>query len=170
MILAARQGSQQNFGAVIASPQWRTYVALTTTATSMPQGPQREQLLATLRQADEGFLTRMATFYKAISARLGVRLRPEFNEDYQTLAAVGASVVEGLAIRHMIAPDLTDRSFDSTVFSAYGPGEWSLASLGFTAVLNAMVELDPDFVPPQVASKDTKARPAKRSADEPKDG
>jgi len=148
LVLASRLGSQQNFDAVTASGEWRMYVTLTAAVVSMADTPTKAQLTEAMKQADHGFLSRMAEFYTAISARIGFRLRPEFGDDFRLLAAVGASVVEGLGIRQLVSPELVERKFDRTIFSEYGEGEWSLPSLGFTAVLMTMIEMDPDFVPP----------------------
>ncbi len=152
VVLASRLGSEQNFQAVTESPEWRTYVILTSTLVSMPPGRTREALTAKMKKADEGFLDRMAHFYSEVSQRIGFRLRPEFGGDFRVLAALGASVVEGLGIRHLVTPELVTRKYDNTYFSNYGDGEWTLASLGFTAVLMTMIELDPDFVPPAAES------------------
>jgi AcrR family transcriptional regulator len=147
VVKAARIGAEQNFQAVTASGQWRTYVVLTSTLVSMPEGETRDKLTQQMKEADDRFLERMATFYKEISARVGIRLRPEFGGDFKVLAALGASAVEGLGIRNLLTPELLGRTYESSYFAPYGEGRWSLASLGFTAILMTLVELDPAFDP-----------------------
>lgn len=153
VVLAARLGSEQNFATVTSSSKWRTYIALTSTLVSMPEGPVRKALTVKMQEADETFLQRMGDFYEDISKRVGIRLRPEFDGDYRALAALGASVVEGLGIRRILDSPTVERTYKDTIFSSLDDAEWTLPSLGFASVLMAMVELDPDFVPPAASKR-----------------
>lgn len=138
---AVRRAALKNFETVTRSPQWHTYVTLTATVISLPS-PDRTRVLAALQSAEATFIGKMAEFYENMSVILGFKLRAPF-ESFHILAAVGAAVVEGLSLRQIIAPDLVERHF-------YLPGpegdeDWSLPALGFMAILDSMIELDPEY-------------------------
>jgi len=147
MLDACRLGAEQNLRSLIASSHWRTYIALNATVMSMPEGGTRSTLAEALRTAEQEFLGRMASFYEALSRALGIRLRAEFGNDFRVPAAAGAAVVEGLGLRNSINPDMVERRFER--FSAVDEtlGDWSLAAIGFTAILTSMIEADPDWDP-----------------------
>ncbi len=147
MLEASRLGAEQNFKSLISSSHWRTYIALSATVMSMPDGEMKSKLADALRAAEQEFLERMASFYDVLSRALGIRLRAEFGTDFRVLAASGAAVIEGLGLRNSINPGMVKRRFDR--FSAVDPTprDWSLAAIGFTAILASMVEADPDWDP-----------------------
>jgi hypothetical protein len=62
---------------------------------------------------------------------------------YETLAAVGASVVEGLALRQVLVPEVVNKPI--IIEGPDGPEEWHLAALGFFGVLEQSIEPDPDY-------------------------
>lgn len=138
-----RRGAEQNFKAVVASAQWRTYVAITATLLAWPEDNQvRQRVQRSLGAAESKFINMMATFYEDMSIILGFRLREPYTT-YTTLAATGAAVVEGLGLRQMIAPEAVNTTF--TLPGPEGPEEWTLPALGFMAILDEIVEPDPDY-------------------------
>ena len=145
LLEAARLGAKRNFEALAELPQWRTYVAITATVTSLPDGEFRSRLIAKLQESEARFLDTMADFYAKMAAVLGYKLRPGFNEDFRLLAAIGAAVVEGLSLRQMIAPEIASRTLWIGPFSASEESDWTIAAFGFTAIVDAMIEEDPNF-------------------------
>ncbi len=143
LVEAVRQAARQNYYAVIASAQWRTYVALTATVLSMSlEGGGREKVLAALQAAEQVFLGRMARFYEDMAIILGLQLRSHV-ESYETVAAAGASVVEGLGLRQLLTSSVVNRPL------MWGDQpedvkEWHMAALGFLGVFDKLVEPVPE--------------------------
>ncbi|TPG14047.1 TetR/AcrR family transcriptional regulator [Pedococcus bigeumensis] len=137
-----RRAANQNFSALVASAQWRTYVALTATILSMPDEDRRTRVRDSLQQAEAVFIQHMAVFYEGMSAILGYRLR-EPDLGFERLAAVGAAVVEGLGLRQLISAATVDAPL--ILEGPNGPEEWSLAAYGFFGVINQMIEPDPGY-------------------------
>lgn len=156
---AVRQAARQNFLAVVDSTQWHTYVTLTATAMSLPDEAQ-ERVRASLHAAESVFVSRMSNFYEDMSVVLGFTLKKPIHS-FETLAAVGASVVEGLGLRHVLMPALVDKVI--TLEGPEGPEDWHLAALGFLGVLEQVIELDPDYDPTTALPKYLK-RLAEREA------
>lgn len=71
----------------------------------------------------------MARVYEDMSLILGLQLRPHV-ESYQTLAAAGASVVEGLGWRQLLTNKVVNRPLSGWTGSEESTQEWQLAALG----------------------------------------
>jgi AcrR family transcriptional regulator len=140
LLEAVRQSAWQNFVAISKQPAWRTFVVLSLTLPSVPAGERRDRLAQRLQESDALFSTRMATFYEMVLPVLGLRPRQPFTHDdvYDLLAKIGGALVEGLAVHQGLDPELGSRRFP-------GPGgEWSPPAIGFLAILDALVEPDPN--------------------------
>ena len=106
----------------------------------------------------------MAEFYQLMGDGLGLRLRsPAYS--YTHLAAATAALVEGLALRQILAEaqhgnpgsrthqhqNLDLEQLISSPLPGPGidgkPAVWSLAALAFTGILDTFVEPDPDYSP-----------------------
>ena len=148
---ACRLAAERNFHALVTTPGWRTYIALNAALLSMPDGPLRTDLAAALSRAETRYIELMASFFRAMGKVIGMRLRPEFGDDYRTLAALSTSVLEGLGLRHALNPDVTSTRFVSAPFDTgtpVGPGtDWSLGAIGYAAIIRSMSEPDPDWQP-----------------------
>lgn len=136
-----RQAAEQNFRAVTTSPQWRSYVTISATVLSFESPDDQERVLTALRTAEATFIARMARFYEDMGLMLGFRLRP-WAPSFETLAAVGASVVEGLGLRNLIAPGIVAQQID---FDSDNTRPWSIAAVGFYSVLDQFVEPIQDY-------------------------
>jgi AcrR family transcriptional regulator len=138
---AVRQGVQQNFNAVSRSLSWRTSSALVTTLPALAAND-RHRILVALTRAETHFIDRMAAFYEELMPTLGLRLKPPF--ETKMVAATASSVVEGL-----IGRSLTNPKIIKTPVMLPGidgePVEWHLAAVGFLAILDAMVEPEPNW-------------------------
>lgn len=135
-----RQGARRNFEAVSESLAWRTSSALSATLPAL-EGEDRQRILAALTRAETQFIDRMADFYGEMMTILGLRFKAPF--DAKTFAAAGSSIVEGL-----IGRGLTNQTIVNKPILLPGidgePVEWHLAAVGFLAIIDAMVEPDPD--------------------------
>ena len=139
---AVRVAALQNYSKVIGSAQWRTYVAITATLLSSVDGEVKDKVLSALREAEESFIDKMSVFYDDMLLLLGLRLREPFDSS-DLLAALGAAVVEGMALRNVSVPELVSRTFQLPGLD--GPAEWSLPAVGFMAILDDLVEPQPAY-------------------------
>ncbi|MEJ7648286.1 MAG: hypothetical protein WKF57_04420 [Nakamurella sp.] len=158
MMDACRLAAERNFCSLVTSPGWRTYIALNAALLSMPDGAVRTDLAAALSSAETKFIDLMASFYRAMGKVIGMRLRPEFGDDYRSMAALSAAVLEGLGLRHVLNPGVTSVRFATAPFDIGGPDSaaagtdgadtgWSLGAIGYAAIISSMSEPDPDWEP-----------------------
>ena len=80
---------------------------------SMDDPVLREAVQTALTEAEYAFVRRMATFYEDIALMLGLRVRPPFTS-FETLAMLGAAVLEGRGLRQIALPDQTPSGRTST--------------------------------------------------------
>jgi AcrR family transcriptional regulator len=143
---AVRLAAAENFRSVSQQVQWRTYLTLTATVLSLPKEAEqrRRRLLAALRESEVRFIGEMASFYQDMALVLGFKLK--YENAYDVLAAAGASIMDGLALRQIALPELAKRTFEA-------PGldqqmvDWTLPALAFMGIVEALVEPDPDYDP-----------------------
>lgn len=87
---------------LVASPAWRTYTALLASVPAITPVEARQRLARGLEDAERQYHDAMAGSYEAVFPRLGLRLRsPGYT--YRHLAVATAAVVEGLALRGVLA-------------------------------------------------------------------
>lgn len=137
-----REVGAEDFRRVIATPQWRTYLALTVSAASMPEGALRSQVMATLAASERAFVEGIARSHRIGHRLLGLRIRPGTGLDEVTLALLGNMAMRGLVSQVMITPALADQEFDGEIFGA--GGRWNLPGLVAVTTLSFM-EPDPDI-------------------------
>jgi len=136
-----REVGVADFQRVLATPQWRTYLALTVSAVSMPEGGLRDQVLATLAASERAFIEGIARSHRIGHRLLGVRIRPGSGLDYTTLAQLANATMRGLVAQAMITPDVAEHTFDGEYFGARG--RWSLPGL-VAVTTTSVLEPDPD--------------------------
>lgn len=152
MMDACRLAAERNFRSLVTAPGWRTYIALNASLLSMPDGEVKTDLAAALSRAETKFIDLMASFYRAMGTVIGVRLRPEFGDDYRSMAALSAAVLEGLGLRHALNPEVTSARYRCAPFDIGTPSpdtgtDWSLGAIGYAAIIHSMSEPDPDWEP-----------------------
>lgn len=131
-----------NFAVTNESARWRTFVTLAASSLSLPPEDQ-ERVFAQLRATERGLTDAMQEFYEQVTAVLGVRLR-EGVPSWRVLRTLGAAVVEGLALRHLVVPEDVAVTIGSPAGTATAE---NLAAHGFLAVLDSISEPDPDYDP-----------------------
>jgi hypothetical protein len=141
-----------------------------------PGGGARRRVAIALEEAQFRSRDVMVSVFEVVAAALGLRLRdPAWTVEHMQLA--GGLFVQSLALRNVQVqaalgkegPDGGDgrasgggagsdmvRHVDALLNTPVpGPGlngttaQWTLVSLGYLSMIEAFVELDPDFVPPQ---------------------
>ncbi|OZD47384.1 hypothetical protein CH252_21140 [Rhodococcus sp. 06-1477-1B] len=135
---AVRIATRANFDHFSESVAWRTHVTLIASASSLAYDDNRERLAATLQETERRFIERTAEFYGGALRQLGFAFYE--GASAELLAGLGAAVVEGLAQRRLVNPELAD-----TIIMKPGidgqPVEWHPAALGFWGVLEGLVDL-----------------------------
>ncbi|WZH35611.1 MAG: hypothetical protein PIR02_12585 [Microbacterium enclense] len=135
----ARVATRVNFEHFSESVSWRSHVTLVATANSLADAEHRDRVAAALQETERRFIERTAGFYGTALAGLGFSFYP--GASAELLAGLGAAVVEGLAQRRLVNPDLVD-----TIIMKPGIDgelvEWHPASLGFWGILEALVDLE----------------------------
>lgn len=133
---AIRLAAKRNFDALVSSPSWHTYTALTVALPSLLE-EDRTRIQNALTEAEKHFIHRMARLYDELLPVVGRKPSGDFTT--KQIAAAGAAVVEGLARRILVNPEVINAPIRL-------PGldgdlvEWHLAAVGFLGIVEAMTE------------------------------
>ncbi len=140
---ALRQGAWSEFEILHRSPEWRTYFGLQATFLGLPDGDLRDEIQRALTASEQHLAARIAMVYAAVADLLGLRLRPELDADYETIASLANSVIRGQVIMAPSSPDISTRRMHANPFGAPEPAEWSRPALGLAAIVLTFLEPDP---------------------------
>lgn len=144
LVEMCRLGAQQNYDALVARPDWAIYVTLHAALKTLPDNAFKETLRRTLARSEANFVQKMSTFYEAMLALLGYRLKVETTDmTVQNFAMMGAAAVEGVLLMSGANDDLTHHRFLMDPFGVGKPSDWSYVSYLFTAMAVNAVEPDP---------------------------
>ena len=138
-----RQAALQDFQALYGSAQWRTYLALHATFSSLGEGELRERIQEILARSEHGFITRVATAWEHIATLFGYRLRAELGSTFETVATLVSATARGLILMALSTPDLADHRVEAQPFGAARAADWSLPALGIAGIAVAFLEPDP---------------------------
>jgi hypothetical protein len=139
-----RRLAEEDVGRVRASSQWRTYLALTATFVSLPEGELRDRVREELALSEQEFVDGIASSARAICGMFGLRLRSGVVMSYEDLAHLIHAIGRGLVIKTLSSPELARRRVEGAL---YGEAEaWSLAALGLFGVVSTWLEPDPEIV------------------------
>jgi len=173
-----RVTADRNYRALSDSLQWRLHMALVATLGSTRTGAARRKIAAALEAAQSRSREVMVALFGIVATELGLRPRdPALTVEHLQLA--GGLLIQSMALRNVqVQTALADKDADSPGDPAAedgqahdairhvdrllnspvpGPGlhggtaPWSLAALGYLGMVEAFVELDPHFVPPDPA-------------------
>ena len=152
----------QNYGALTESGTWRLHMALSATLGSTRSGEARQKIAAALEESQRVSRESLVAVFGFLAAELGLRMRdPAATIEHMQLA--GGLLVQSVALRNVqvqAAADGDDSGEAATVDILLnaplpGPGlhgqpaEWTLAAFAYMGVVDAFIELDPDFTPPE---------------------
>ena len=140
-----RQLAALDFESLYSSPGWRTYLALHATVLSLADGGLRDQVQATLAQAEQDHLARVARAWGYMTALLGYRLRPQAGVTFEALATLVNAAMRGMIMMALTVPDVAEHRVAARPFNAPEEGEWSLPALGLAAMATSFLEPDPEF-------------------------
>lgn len=152
----------QNYAALTESGTWRLHMALSATLGSTRSGEARQKIAAALEESQRVSRDSLVAVFGFLAQELGLRMRdPAATIEHMQLA--GGLLVQSVALRNVqvqAAADGDDSGEAAVVDTLLnvplpGPGlhgqpaEWTLAAFAYMGVVDAFIELDPDFTPPE---------------------
>ena len=150
----------QNYAALTESGTWRLHMALSATLGSTRSGEARQKIAAALEESQRVSRDSLVAVFGFLAAELGLRMRdPAATIEHMQLA--GGLLVQSLALRNVQVraaadgDDCGEAAQVDTLLNAPLPGpglngqpaEWTLAAFAYMGVVDAFIELDPDFTP-----------------------
>ncbi|MBO3752700.1 TetR/AcrR family transcriptional regulator [Streptosporangiaceae bacterium NEAU-GS5] len=138
-----RQLALLDFQSILASPAWRTYLALHATFSGLAEGELRDQIQAALAQAEAARTAQIAQAWQLLAGMFGYRLRPELASGFDALATLLGATMRGLVITSLSTPDVAVHETVAAPFGAAGEDAWSLPAIGLAAIATAFLEPDP---------------------------
>jgi AcrR family transcriptional regulator len=150
----------RNYHALTGNPAWRLHSALAATLGSARGSAASRQIAVALEETQSLTRSSLVEQFSYVAEALGLRLRdPARTAEHLQMA--GGLLVQGLAARNAqmqaaIGDTVEAAQVDELLNAPLpGPGldgrqaKWTLAAFAYLGVLDAFVELDPDFVPPE---------------------
>ncbi len=154
-----RLTAARNYRALTESLTWRLSMALSVTLGSTRSGEARQKIAAALEEGQRVSREGLVTVFGFAAEVIGLRLRhPAATVEHMQLA--GGLLVQSMALRNVQVQAAAADGGEAARVDALlntplpGPGldgqpaEWSLAAFAYLGVIDAFVELDPDFTPP----------------------
>ena len=138
-----RQLALLDFQSIIASPEWRTYLALHATFSGLSSGDLRDQIQAALAHTETAHVALVAQAWQQIAGLFGYRLRPELATSYDTLATLLTATMRGLVITALSDPGVATHRTVASPAGAAGKDSWSLPAIGMASIAMAFLEPDP---------------------------
>jgi AcrR family transcriptional regulator len=132
-----------DFHEVLTTPEWRTYLALHATFTSLADGELRDRVQLALAESQATHVAQVADAWQQMAGIFGYRLRPELATGFETLATLVSATLRGLVITALSTPEIATRRTVASPFGAAGKQEWSLAAIGIASLARAFLEPDP---------------------------
>lgn len=136
-----RETAEHDFHLIYGSHEWRTYLALTVTFSSLPEGELREQVQQALATSENGFIARISRSHRIVANLLGLRLRAG-PVTFDTVAHLVNAIMRGLIFKALATPEVATGRAEGELFGV--GGDWSLAALGITGLITTYFEPDPD--------------------------
>ncbi|WP_243226835.1 TetR family transcriptional regulator [Microbacterium sp. CIAB417] len=128
---SVRRAIGQNVLDTMGSTEWKNYMALSVSVSSLPDDQQAEVRRA-LAASETRFLTEIADIYHRVLAR--VEREPVPGVTWLQIAAAGASLIEGMASKRLVGIE----GIDDVVLREGIDGEevpWELPALAFWSLL-----------------------------------
>ena len=151
----------QNYAALTESGTWRLHMALSATLGSTRSGEARQKIAAALEESQRVSRDSLVAVFGFLAGELGLRMRhPAATIEHMQLA--GGLLVQSVALRNVQVraaagdDDSGEAALVDTLLNVPLPGpglhgqpaEWTLAAYAYMGVVDAFIELDPDFTPP----------------------
>ncbi len=151
LVEVLRVSAQADVEAVLASPDWRTHIALQATLLGLPDGELRSAVGANLRAAEERFGATRADAFRRLAALWGYRpVDAGTNEGgsgaldgFAQLALALTSTMTGLVIRASSEPGLLEPRWHLAPFGTSERTTWSAPALALVRVVMSHLEPQP---------------------------
>jgi AcrR family transcriptional regulator len=132
-----------DFRRLATSREWRDYLALRATCSSLPEGDLRTTVTAELAAAERSFAAHRATVYSRLPRLLGYRLVPPLSEQrgFELMAATMGALMTGLVVRAAVAEEV--KPFRIRAFGSSLRSEWTSTSYGLVSTFLSYLEPDP---------------------------
>lgn len=143
LVEVVRETAAQDFRQIYESGHWRTYLALTSTAASLPAGELRDQVRQALATSEQALVDGVAASTRAVADLLGLRLRDP-RVSFETLAQLTNAMMRGHIAKALVEPEFADERIGGDILDA--EGDWTLPGLGLVGIVTTYVEPDPDVV------------------------
>jgi AcrR family transcriptional regulator len=166
---ATRLGTAHNYEAFSESLTWRLHMALATTLGSTRAEATRQKIAAALEEWQSRSRQAQCALYEYLKSALGLRERdPARTIEHMVLA--GGIMIQSFALRNIQtaaagddpgaagASDLLNRPIPGPGLDGR-PAAWSLAAYCYLAVLDAFLEPDPAWSPPEAPGPEPPGSP-----------
>jgi hypothetical protein len=153
LLEAIRMGVEHNYYNTIDSIPWQSFVSLSAAILGPLPADLRKRLEAAISDGSAEFVAKMAVRYERLCSLLGFRVKDQFEGGYELFATLATSVVEGLAIRHLSIPSMTDNFYVGASTVSDAREEWAPAAIGFLSLFDTFMEPDPMFDPRSMAER-----------------
>jgi AcrR family transcriptional regulator len=130
-----------DFERIRSAPQWRTYLALTSTFVGLPDGELRSKVQRALAESERVFTERIAVSNRIATGLLGLRLRPGTGVSFETIAQLANGLLRGLITKSLTMPEIATARTAGTLAGLQA--DWSLPGLGLAAIVGSFTEPDP---------------------------
>lgn len=148
VVEALRRSTHADMARLVASPRWRTYLALHATCQSLPEGDLRDDVRASLAAAEARFTGQRAGVYSRLPALIGYRLAPPLTapEGFDVMADAAGALMTGLVVRSFTHPGWQDHAMRLEAFGSTWERPWSRPAYQLTALLLGHLVPDPEVV------------------------
>ena len=150
-----RLSLQTDLEAILASPAFRTYLALRAAFVGVPSEDLRTRLAAALAHSERRTVARGSAILSGACRLLGLRLTGPLGDgpDGPTVLsrAIAASTT-GFVVAALADPDVVTATRRLAPFGSSRPAQWSVPALTLAGLVLAHVEPDPDATVPDVDS------------------
>jgi AcrR family transcriptional regulator len=152
-----RIAAEADFRRLATSREWRDYLALRATCSSLPDSELRTTVTAELAAAERAFATHRAAVYSRLPRLLGYRLVPPLTDDvgFEVMAEAMGALMTGLVVRTAVAEDT--KYFRGQAFGSSVESDWTSTSYALVAALlsylepDASIEWNPERVTASIA-------------------
>jgi AcrR family transcriptional regulator len=140
-----RQLGTHDFEALLASPAWRTYVALHATCAGIADPALRDRVRAALAESEHAHTEAVAVAWQRLAELLGYRLRPGLGAaTFHTLAVLLTATLRGMLVTAASSPELA-RPLRAAPFTGSDPADWSPPAIALGAIASVFLEPDPSI-------------------------
>lgn len=136
---------EADFRRLAASREWRDYLALRATCSSLPEGDLRTTVTAELAAAERSFVAHRAAVYSRLPMLLGYRLIAPLADGvgFDVMSEAMGALMTGLVVRASVAEETA--SFRARAFGSSLESRWTSTTYALVAAVLSYLEPDPSI-------------------------